>query len=844
MIARISSSLAALVVLASATTHAVAFELHTHGAMTAAAVSRSRIADKPASFGLFSQLGLMAWLYGEGGSTNPFGATYLDLGATIVPRDLLKIENDVIEGLARQPSIPLPPSEGGNLAIPSFASLGGWVMRGAIREDDNTIDNGTNAKPEDRSDEPGGVFDRVLGHFFDPVQNQGLWGIYPRAVDWALSADASIGLAQRKNHFKATDARESMWRSLTLKRVTESGTLGEDVFPAQWGTSPAMRESLRRAYWASTFRALGDVLHLVQDMAQPQHTRNDAHAGLGCIPGAACLGGHASFFEHFLDSRSRKRDFFTLREGFTSPPPAPDLIPVPIATLVYFGYAPPELPSYANYFSSGTGATANADGKGLANYSSRGFYSAGTNIGSLAGLSYPLPSPFGSGLATETLSWPDLKDISGKQITGTVRFKTGSVADTVTGTSESNVKLATVGPWDQFLQQKNPNWSGATLNHYNYDDQARLLVPRAVGYSAGLINYFFRGSMQISLPDDGVYAVMDQSLFTPVNSSSGFTKVKLKLANNTPAIGTGPGSAQDMTGGRLVAVAKFRRMKSTYSTDLSGDCGATGQTIQSCRGDVEDIIVSSGVTLPNGSPVTSATLVSGAAPQEFHFTFSEAIPLNVTDLYLQVVYRGALGSEADAVVVTTKNVPEPTYLGVYNMTDSLACFNGAWVKLNADGSVPSAIAAEIVAASLNPANLAPQPFERSSVTFRGPFTYPLSDQSPLTTTNSIAPGTFYRLAILTEDNTNFDWDIQNYWFFPPSSFSTATNGTDYDSGSANTMTSLLTKVRDSNAYLYRFGYRYVGGHCNDTPSPPIDAIAANGGRFLTPTIVPVGVVNF
>jgi hypothetical protein len=28
----------------------------------------------------------------------------------------------------------------------------------------------------------------------------------------------------------------------------------------------------RQAYWATTFRALGDVAHLVQDLAQPQHT--------------------------------------------------------------------------------------------------------------------------------------------------------------------------------------------------------------------------------------------------------------------------------------------------------------------------------------------------------------------------------------------------------------------------------------------------------------------------------------------------------------------------------------------------------------------------------------------
>jgi hypothetical protein len=32
--------------------------------------------------------------------------------------------------------------------------------------------------------------------------------------------------------------------------------------------------AFRDAYWATTFRALGSVMHLVQDMGNPQHTRD------------------------------------------------------------------------------------------------------------------------------------------------------------------------------------------------------------------------------------------------------------------------------------------------------------------------------------------------------------------------------------------------------------------------------------------------------------------------------------------------------------------------------------------------------------------------------------------
>ena len=52
--------------------------------------------------------------------------------------------------------------------------------------------------------------------------------------------------------------------------------------------------------------------------------------------------------------------------------------------------------------------------------------------------------------------------------------------------------LSSYGLWDQFLVQQGAQ-PAYTLNRYNYDAMADLLIPRAVAYSAGMINYFFRG---------------------------------------------------------------------------------------------------------------------------------------------------------------------------------------------------------------------------------------------------------------------------------------------------------------------------------------------------------------
>ena len=50
------------------------------------------------------------------------------------------------------------------------------------------------------------------------------------------------------------------------------------------------------------------------------------------------------------------------------------------------------------------------------------------------------------------------------------------------------------------------------LNRFTFDAAHQYLIPRAVGYSAGLINYFFRGQMEITSPDEGVYGIVDHTI--------------------------------------------------------------------------------------------------------------------------------------------------------------------------------------------------------------------------------------------------------------------------------------------------------------------------------------------
>jgi hypothetical protein len=55
--------------------------------------------------------------------------------------------------------------------------------------------------------------------------------------------------------------------------------------------------------------------------------------------------------------------------------------------------------------------------------------------------------------------------------------------------------------WDQHLERENlfPIFA---LNTVNYDSAADILIPRAVGYSAGLLDRFFRASVSASIETD------------------------------------------------------------------------------------------------------------------------------------------------------------------------------------------------------------------------------------------------------------------------------------------------------------------------------------------------------
>lgn len=308
---------------------------------------------------------LLEKVLGITNGANPFGNVYFDIaGTTVQERASQLFEQD--PNARRMPEGVEP------------LSVEGWLMRGAIREDDVSI-GGANPK-----DDPYGNIMRVLNHFYDPVNERplnvgsGHTALGTTAPNWGIGttnafASPIVADPNRRNHFTVFDAREAMWRALTLKSRNPDGSY-VDLGPSGSLTS---KKDLRNAYWATTFRALGDVLHLNQDMAQPQHTRNDVHSG-AFGPLSPSVIGHASIFEKYLDARATGTPQFKI-DG-TEITPAP---------LRYEGFPTPTFTKYSDFWSTNPG-TGSFAGAGLADYSNSSFFSARTNLGSNSKSRFPI----------------------------------------------------------------------------------------------------------------------------------------------------------------------------------------------------------------------------------------------------------------------------------------------------------------------------------------------------------------------------------------------------------------------------------------------------------------------
>jgi hypothetical protein len=541
-------------------------------------------------------------------------------------------------------------------------------------------------------------YTRPLNHFLDPQhvdpRGDGLplltsvsaaeWALQDHPTDWPADESGD------PQHYSYKDAERYFWNALTSQQLKDAS-----------GDS-----DVRRQNWGLLYQSLGQIIHLLQDMASPQHTRNEMH--------------HDKIEFQSISQRSRyeSRALATSVRSWIQA-----CLVVPSATGC--NYNPPfpisaVYPQFAASFQTPRSFWESASMTGLAQVTSRSFPSNLRNFiedskGHFApAAGYPYPSPSGSkdvSLTELTDGSPDgLPTFIATVCAGGCKIKMvgAKIADPLSATAFYNDRASSESIFDQDLENFNQQvvvqdpltganydtrtFSTLTVNRFNIDRAYSLLIPRAVSYSAGLLNFFFRGEMSITPPASGVYSVVDASNFSPANPTDisngyrGFKSIRLTLANTTPS--PAGAAAQRMTNGKLWAILKFQR-NNCYTDDLDG-LGTQLKPLSDCLNGVEEIVVSDPIDRAGiGRVVVPQPSIEKPDGEELEFRFPRELPINAWNVLLQVVFRGTLGPEENKIAVSTIDISEPTFFTIFNNTDYVylggSCYTPQQVK--ADSSL-------------------------------------------------------------------------------------------------------------------------------------------------------------
>ncbi len=157
-------------------------------------------------------------------------------------------------------------------------------------------------------------------------------------------------------------------------------------------------------------------------------------------------------------------------------------------------------------------------------------------------------------------------------------------------------------------------YSSFDLDEVCFEDYAKKLIPRAVGYSKAMLEYFHRGRLTI----------------TPATNGITFRQIKLNVQNATPN--------EVMGAGQVTLIIHY---KPVTETPLGGPRYLlhypTDETVTT------DYVYK--VSAPQNVDLTT--------PRELTFDFSaETLPANYADMTMQLVYKGKLGNEEGAVAVS------------------------------------------------------------------------------------------------------------------------------------------------------------------------------------------------
>jgi hypothetical protein len=319
----------------------------------------------------------------------------------------------------------------------------------------------------EREDDPAITHKRAWNHYHDPLRWWEEAGYFTAQspITWAQDIYQEYRFWSDKKNYSWQNVRGYYHIALTGRNFI--------------GWVIAGNKTKRDEYFADTFRGVGQLMHLIQDASVPSHGRNDGHLA----------------YHYETEAKNIHENELVVFNGFLSTPVGfnksilgilNSTVPVPpIASIV-------DVDEY-----NGTNPSVTVSSPvGLAEYANANFFSRDTVF---SDYSYP-------DLSGTIIDERDIDDPRNES----QQIKRNYYVRTDPAYGETGYRLSTVGMLDRYLTGQNSD-PGYFLDKYVFKDYAGLLIPRAVGYSAGLLDYFFRGEMDL-VPVEGTqnqYMIMN-----------------------------------------------------------------------------------------------------------------------------------------------------------------------------------------------------------------------------------------------------------------------------------------------------------------------------------------------
>jgi hypothetical protein len=571
-----------------------------------------------------------------------------------------------------------------------------WLQEGAFLEDAGSNIDAIKGKA------------RYNNHFHNPLKQWDSAGlnnsvsiivpsIPPYVITYSSSGESALKWAQDKTNQESYAKLEGDQTWPTIRGYYYNALTGKTDLE-------------RQGYFAQVFKGLGHQMHLIQDMAVPAHVRNDAH------PEDSLLEINYLTGDMYFETWAKKSS--PIINSFAANP----LTPQVALNLT----APNNLSPITQFYDTDqykeNGIPSKSLTWGLSEYTNSNFVSTDTIFTDIFSKSdrhyFPYPR------YTDQIQCYEQFD---QYITPDKKRTYWRKNENCSGEPVNH--FVTVGPLYKYL----PTWDlqrlSLRLDEKTHQDYTEKLVPRAVGYSAGLLNYFFRGDINLKYesginPDyviannsnenmNGTFRIFYDNLQDQrielwdgnlaLNASSKSSRIDFPIPNNAKepgkyilvfrgTLGNEKDAVAGRVAGRFLEITPpdqfvYSMIDGSENPKQFSEITAkvkNGNPAEALQNGVIQAIVkfkpgegAQDFTYLTSEPIPIDSL-SADSPREFSFDFSQhPIPVDITDLYLQVVFTGRIGDENNAIATGMKDISEPTPIDVFNNMDRV-CINGSW----------------------------------------------------------------------------------------------------------------------------------------------------------------------